>query len=174
MISFLLCFLCSGTALQVNSLGQLTKLEGVWSGTCSGRPGIGTVTKTFTSFYGGKFVKCETVLTIPAKGGKPANVHQDLTIFSYDVMNQTLRMRQFHNEGFVHTCELQSSGLGHWVFEGKDVENLPPGFRPRLTIDLHSDGTLNEVFSLAQPGKDFSEYVRTIVKRLQSATSHRR
>ncbi len=151
--------------VQASPLEPLARLKGVWTGTCSGKPGVGIVTKTFTTLYGGTFVQCDTALKVPATGGKAGTMHEDLSLFSYDAPNQKIRMRQFHNEGFVHTYELKSSTPGHWLFEGQDVENLPAGFRPRLTIDLGSDGSMTEVFSLAAPGKDFSEYVRINLKR---------
>ena len=152
-------------AAQVSPLEPLAKLAGVWTGVCSGRPGTGTVTKTFKSLYDGAFVQCETVLNIPAKDSKPANQHRELSIFSFDAPNQRIRMRQFHNEGFVHTYEMKSSSPGHWISEGGDVENLPKGFRPRLAIDIGPDGALTEVFSLAEPGKDFTDYVKIVLRR---------
>lgn len=56
---------------------------------------------------------------------------------------------------------------GTLVFVTEAIENIPPGFRARETYLLRGADELEEVFELAEPGKEFEVYSRTKLKRVK-------
>jgi len=76
-------------------------------------------------------------------------------------------MRQFHGEGFVnqYTADL-SSDTAKLVFTSESIENIPSGWRARETYAVFSADEFEELFKLAQPGKDFELYSRVRLKRV--------
>jgi hypothetical protein len=52
------------------------------------------------------------------------------------------------------------------VFTSEAIDNIPAGYRARETYTLRGPNELEEVFELAEPGKDFTIYSRTRLKRV--------
>jgi hypothetical protein len=89
-------------------------------------------------------------------------------IFSFDKARKRIVFRQFHVEGFVSEYVQQDSATpGVLVFETEAIENIPSGWRARETYRLLPSGELEEVFELAEAGKDFEVYSRTRLRRLR-------
>ena len=53
------------------------------------------------------------------------------------------------------------------MFNSEGIENIPPGYRARETYLLHGPEDLEEVFEMAEPGKEFAVYSRTKLKRVK-------
>ena len=53
------------------------------------------------------------------------------------------------------------------VFVSESIENIPPGYRSRETFKILGPQQFEEVFELAEPGKDFSVYSTTLLRRVQ-------
>jgi hypothetical protein len=76
--------------------------------------------------------------------------------------------RQFHIEGFVTTYLHDLDGTaGTFSFTSEAIENIAAGYRARETYMMKSADELEEVFELAEPGKDFALYSRTRLKRVK-------
>ena len=50
------------------------------------------------------------------------------------------------------------------MFTTEAIENIPPGWRARETYVIGAD-RLEEIFELAEPGKDFAVYSRNRLTR---------
>ena len=56
---------------------------------------------------------------------------------------------------------------GTLAFTSEAIENIPPGYRARETYLLHSPDEFEEVFEMAEPGKEFAVYSRTKLTRVK-------
>lgn len=56
--------------------------------------------------------------------------------------------------------EVTRNGEGPWI------ENVPAGWQARETYRLEATGELVEVFELAEPGKEFTVYSETRLRRV--------
>jgi len=84
-------------------------------------------------------------------------VHQDLGLFSYDQGREKFVFRQFHVEGFVNQYVLDSLATDGrtFLFTTESIENIPAGWRARLTYQIIGDDQYRQIFELAPPEKDF-------------------
>ena len=77
--------------------------------------------------------------------------------------------RQFHVEGFVvHYVLEPPTKPGTFVFISEAIENIPAGYRSRETHVVLGPDEFEEVFELAEPGKDFQIMVKNIDGALES------
>jgi hypothetical protein len=53
------------------------------------------------------------------------------------------------------------------VFVSEAIENIPAGFRARQTYRLVSPDEFEETFEMAEPGKDFTLYSQTKLRRVK-------
>jgi hypothetical protein len=115
---------------------------------------------------GARFVQVKNVSTYPPQEKNPKGErHEDLGLFSYDSARKAIVFRQFHVEGFVHQYVLDpTSPPDRLVFTTEAIENIPPGWRARETYVIGAD-RLEEIFELAEPGKDFAVYSRNRLMR---------
>ncbi|HYR29812.1 MAG TPA: hypothetical protein VEU30_15185 [Thermoanaerobaculia bacterium] len=135
-------------------LAPLQFMVGEWRGTSRGEPGEGTVHRVCERVLRDRFIECRTTVTYENE------VHVDRALFSYDKGAKKLRLRQFHGEGFVNTYEAE--GL---VFTTTAIENIPAGWRARESYERPSPDTWNERFELAGPGKEFTLYSASSLRR---------
>lgn len=78
-------------------------LVGRWEGTTEGQPGHGTVARSYGYVLGDRFIHERSTSTYPPQEkNKKGEVHEHLSMFSYDRMRKVLVLRQFHTEGFVN------------------------------------------------------------------------
>lgn len=146
------------TLIGAAPLDPLKPLLGNWTGTTEGASGKGTVTRKYEAVYGGKYIRFETTAKFPPKNGKPGEVHRDFGVFSYDSSAKAFSLREFHIEGFVNTYAQKSSVKGVFSFESTSIENIPSGFRAKTELKLKGKRQLEEVFSIAEPGKEYAIY----------------
>jgi hypothetical protein len=161
-----------GVASQTQELPELSSLDfflGKWEGTAEGQPGKGTVTREYAPLLRSKIVQAKHHGVYPPQPANPkGEVHEDTGIYSYDSGVKRIRFRQFHVEGFVvHYVLEPETKPGTFVFVSDAIENIPTGYRSRETHVVLGPDEFEEVFELADPGKDFQVYSRTRLKRVK-------
>jgi hypothetical protein len=152
-----------------DNLAPIAPFIGRWAGTSEGQPGKGTVERDYERALGSRFIRVRNRSTYPPQEKNPkGEVHEDEGFFSFDRARKRLLFRQFHIEGFVttyvHDVEAKSGTVS---FTTEAIENIPPGYRARETYTMTGPDELEEVFELAEPGKDFTLYTRTRLKRVR-------
>jgi hypothetical protein len=159
-------FAVAAAAQQPDPFAPLRALEGRWEGPASGEPGKGVSTREYKFDLAGRFLvaRNKAVYEPKSPGAKP-EVHEDLGIFSYDRAAKKLVLRQFHGEGFVN--EYTQEGANPLEFVTVRIENIPAGWKAKEVYRVISPDEIEETFSLAQPGKDFAVYSRTVLKRVR-------
>jgi hypothetical protein len=152
-----------------DNLASLSFFLGRWEGTAEGQPGNGTATREYTSELRSKIIQAKHRGVYPAQPANPkGEVHEDLGIYSFDSAAKRVRFRQFHVEGFViHYVQEPVTKPGVWVFTSEAIENIPKGYRSRETLVQIGPDEFEEVFELADPGKEFAVYSRTRFKRVR-------
>jgi hypothetical protein len=51
------------------------------------------------------------------------------------------------------------------VFITEQIENIPAGWKAKETFQFTGENEFTEIFELAEPGKDFMIYTKTVFKR---------
>lgn len=94
-------------------------------------------------------------------------IHEDWEFFSLDQIRKTFVLRQFHVEGFVNQYVLESLSEDgkSFVFVSEHIENIPRGFKARLTFKILSEDEFQQTFDLAGPGQEFACYSSGVMKR---------
>ncbi len=141
---------------------------GNWEGTVKGKYGPGKIEQEFQFVLRGEFfqVKNKTLFE-PAENEPEGEGHEDLGLFSYDRSREKFVFRQFHVETFVNQYVLDSlSADGKtFMFTSESIENIPAGWRARLTYKILSDDEYLQIFELAPPQKDFEPCTQGHLRR---------
>jgi hypothetical protein len=182
----LLCALCLGSATfatalaaaqestapaqpaPVDSWQAIRVLEGSWTGTAEGEPGVGTVHRTYQFVLEHRYLHERNVSAYDSKQlNTPGELHEHWSFFSYDKTRKRLVLRQFHQEGFVvqYVFVAEQSSPQKLVFESESLENLDSRWRARETYEIRSPTEFTETFELAPPGKEFAMYSKTSFRR---------
>jgi len=153
-------------AKTVDPLEPVSFLLGLWKGTSTGQPGDAAVEREYTRVLNGRFIHVRNRSTYPPQQRNPkGETHEDIGFISFDKTRDRFVLRQFHVEGFVNQYSAQTPApADRWVFTSEAIENIPAGWRARETYTLQGD-VLEEVFELAEPGKDFEVYSRARLTR---------
>jgi hypothetical protein len=152
-----------------DTLAPVAPFIGRWTGTSEGQPGTGTVERDYERALGARFIRARNRSTYPPQEKNPkGEKHEDEGFFSFDRSRKRILLRQFHVEGFVvsYVQDLDSKA-GTLSFTSEAIENIPPGYRARETYTMTGSDELEEVFELAEPGKEFVLYSRTRLKRVK-------
>jgi hypothetical protein len=156
----------TGQTAPADPLGPVRFLEGRWVGEASGQPGKGRSERTYKRELGGRFLAgTNRSVYEPRKPELKAEVHEDLSYFSFDRSAKQMMLRQFHSEGFVNEYKLTSQGEGKLEFTTFRIDGLPEGWRARESYRIVSNDEVVETFSVAEPGKEFQVYSETRLKR---------
>jgi hypothetical protein len=149
-------------------LSAVQPLVGNWQGTSEGQPGTGTVTREYRAVLRDRFIEETNRSVYPAQEKNPkGELHEHRSFFSFDNARKAVVFRQFHGEGFVNQYVLQpATKPGVLVFVSEAIENIPNGYRARETYTFISDNEFEEVFEIAEPGKDFALYSKARLKRI--------
>ena len=152
-----------------DNLGPIAPLVGRWAGTSEGQPGSGTVERDYERALGSRFIRLRNRNVYPPQEKNPkGEQHEDEGFFSFDRARKRIVFRQFHIEGFVNTyVQDLDAKPGTISFTTEAIENIPSGFRARETYVVTGADELEEIFELAEPGKDFVVYSRTRLKRVK-------
>jgi hypothetical protein len=150
-------------------LAPVARLLGRWTGTSEGQPGKGEVERQYERVLGSRFIQVRNRSTYPPQEKNPkGETHEDIGFLSFDSGRKRLVFRQFHVEGFVNQYLLETSSTSDrlvWVSEA--IENIPAGFRARETYVFLDPDQLEEIFEIAEPGKDFELYSRSRLTRVR-------
>jgi hypothetical protein len=141
---------------------------GEWKGGGKGCPGIAELKAEFKFVLDGKYLQVKgRAVFEPKEKNKKGEVHEDLGYISYDRMRKTFVLRQFHIEGFVNQYVLDtlSSDKKTFVFISESMENISPGWRARSTYKILNENEFQQIFELAQPGKEFEVYSENKLRR---------
>ena len=152
-----------------DNLAPLAPLIGRWTGTSEGQPGKGTVERDYERALGSRFIRIRNRSTYsPQEKNPKGEIHEDEGLFSFDRARKRIVFRQFHVEGFVTTYVRDlDTKPGTLSFTSEAIENIPAGCRARETYILHGVDDLEEIFELAEPGKEFTVYSRSRLKRVR-------
>lgn len=152
-----------------DTLAPVAALVGRWSGTTEGQPGKGRVERDYDRVLGARFIQVRNRSTYPPQDKNPkGEVHEDIGIFSFDSARKRIVLRQFHTEGFVNQYVLDPDApSGRLVLTTEAIENIPAGWRARETYVFTGSDQVEEIFELAEPGKDFEVYSRNRLARVQ-------
>ena len=103
----------------------------------------------------------------PQEKNPKREVYEDWTIFSCDQNRKKFAVREFNIEGYVNqfTLETLSKDNRNFVFVLESSENAPPGLRARLTYEIKNENEFIEIFEIAMPGGDFSEWLKNYRRR---------
>jgi hypothetical protein len=76
-------------------------------------------------------------------------------------MREKYILREFHSEGFINQYVIDSLSADNktMIFVSEAIENIPPGWRARLSFRIQNENEFHETFELAAPGKDFSIFL---------------
>lgn len=158
------------TTAQPDPWTTLRVLEGKWEGPATGDPGKGISYREYRFDLGGRFLTArnKSVYEPKSPGAKP-ETHEDFSMFSHDRALKSIVLRQFHSEGFVNEYTLDSTSDGGMRFEFTTtrIENIPAGWRAKESYHVVSPDEIVETFSLAGPGRDFTIYSETRLKRVK-------
>jgi hypothetical protein len=146
---------------------------GSWRGGGEGTPGTGTGEETFAFILRGTYLQVRNKAVFDPQAKNPTGeVHEDWGVFSYDKARKTFVLRSFHVEGFVNQYVLQDQTADpkSFVFVSESIENIPAGFKARLTYRILDADTFEQTFDLAPPGQEFTCYSKGVMKRQKGAT----
>ena len=146
-------------------------LIGTWYTTSEGQAGSGTGTRQYRFVLRERYIEGRATATYPPQEkNTKGEVHEDVGYISYDRARKRLVFRQFHAEGFVNQYVAdEAPASGKVVFTSEAIENIPSGFRARETWIVQGPDAFEEVFEIAEPGKEFTVYSRTRLKRVSGA-----
>jgi hypothetical protein len=149
-------------------LAPLKFFLGKWVGTSEGQPGKGTAEREYRTLLRSRVVELSNRNVYPPQ---PSNVkgetHEDIGIFSFDRAAKKIRFRQFHVEGFVVEYSSAEANEKTLAFVSESIENIPIGYRSKETYVILGPDEFEEIFELAEAGKDFQVYSRTRLKRVK-------
>lgn len=141
---------------------------GRWKGTGTGKAGESTGERSYELILADQFllVKGRSVFA-PQEDNQSGETHEDLGLISYDKARARYVLREFHVEGYVnqYVSELPVEGDDRFVFVTEAIENIPPGWRARITLEILSPDSFREVFELAGPGKEWACFVDSELHR---------
>ena len=147
-------------------LQPLTFLLGPWEGTSDGQPGTGRLQRETSHVLNARFIQAHNQSVYqPQEKNPKGEVHEDLGLFSFDATRKRLVFRQFHKEGFVNQYVHDPAQTEKMVFTTEAIENIPAGWRARETYVRHGADEFEEIFELAEPGKEFEVYSHAHFKR---------
>jgi hypothetical protein len=160
--------LAGASQAPTSRLIAVQPLVGKWQGTSEGQPGTGTLTREYRMVLGDRFVEETNRSVYPPQEKNPkGEIHEHRSFFSFDNARKTVVFRQFHGEGFVNQFVLEpTTKPGVLVFVTEAIENIPKGYRARERYTFISDNEFEEVFEIAEPGRDFAPYSKSRLKRM--------
>jgi len=116
---------------------------------------------------GARFIQVRNrSIYLPQEKNPKGETHEDVGFLSFDSSRKRIVFRQFHSEGFVNQYVLESNSTpDRLIFTTEAIENIPSGFRARETYVLTESDQFEEVFVIAEPGKEFEIYSRSRLTR---------
>ena len=136
---------------------------GEWDGEESGKAGIGKGDRSYQWIFNNKYLfQKNTSVFKPQPQNEGGETHEDWAFFCYDGVRDKIVLRELHIEGFVIQYILDSipADMKTWVFNSESIENLPPGWKARITYIMEDNNTFDEFFDLAAPDKEYERFLQ--------------
>jgi hypothetical protein len=143
-------------------------LTGEWEGAGTGEWGGSSVDANCQFTLNGRFLEMRTRAVYPAsQKNSSGGVQEELAIVSFDNDRKTFVLRQFQGRGLVNQGVLDSiSADGKTIqFTSEALENVPRGWRARVTYQVVNDRELIYRFEFAPPDKGFEPHSEINLKR---------
>jgi hypothetical protein len=150
---------------------ELQFFAGSWLGKETGASGVGEGDRQYGFIMDGKYLfAMNTSIFHPQEANPEGETHEDWSLFSRDTVRDAIILREFHSEGFVnqYVLDRDQSGVDKIVFVSESIENLPEGWRSRLTLTILGEHDFSEVFELAAPGREYEVLLRNNWRRVIS------
>ena len=145
-------------------------LVGKWEGTGTGKFGNSKIKREYKYLMGGTYIigKNKSTYEVQEKNPK-GEIHDNWDIISYDKVGVKYVIRQFHAEDITNTFSLDSTKAFNGIleFESESIENFIDGWKAKEVYKIINENEFIEIFYLAAPGKEYSEYVRNTFKRIE-------
>ena len=141
---------------------------GQWEGQGEGRSGTSHGRQEWQLVLGGKFLQVKNEARFdPQEKSPKGEVHEDWGFISYDRTRRAYVFRQFHIEGFVnqYVCPGPEADGKTFIFLSEAIENIPPGFKARLTYRILDESNFEQTFDLAPPGQELACYSKGVMTR---------
>jgi hypothetical protein len=162
------CLLFAQTDEKQDVWKPLRFFVGKWEGEGKGCPGVCQLKAESEFIFDDKFLEIKGKAVFkPQEKNPKGGAHEDIGFISYDQSRKKFVLRQFHAEGFVNQYVLDSISPDEktFIFLSENMENMPAGWRARVTYRILNDKEFTTVFELAGPGQDFQTYVESQLKR---------
>lgn len=141
---------------------------GNWESETTGKAGKGIGKQCFAAEMNGQYLSLNVETKFePSEKYPEGEIHIDKGYISYDGFRKKIIYRQFNIEGYVNQYVLLIPKEGVFVFETEAIENVPAGFRARITFEIIDENSFKEGFELAAPGKDYSGCIYNTWKRIK-------
>jgi hypothetical protein len=130
---------------------------------------MGRARRHYARALHGRFIRVRNRSEYPAQEKNPkGEIHEDEGFFSVDRARKKLVLRQFHVESFVNQYVQDDGATPTRIsFTTEAIENIPPGWRARETYVVVGPDAFEEIFELAESGKEFAVYSRTQLRRVK-------
>jgi len=177
-------FLFIFMALQFSLFAQETQQDSTWEifrffidswdGYETGRTGFGKGGREYKLILNDKYLYfANTSIFKPQEKNPRGEIHEDWTIFSYDNIRKKYIVRQLNSEGYINKFVLDSisTDTTTFIFLTEEMENVPDGYRARLTYIIQNEDEFTEKFELAPPNKDYQLFLHNFWKRTDTGKS---
>lgn len=137
-------------------------LLGSWRGRETGKAGEGRGERTYRLVLDDRYLFSENRSVFePQEANPEGEVHEDRGYLSYDAAREAFVLRSFHSEGFVNQYVLEERDPAGetFVFVAEEMENVPEGWRARLTLRRRGENAFQETFELAAPDSDYEVFL---------------
>jgi len=154
--------LFSSSLIAQNPLSDFEFLVGNWQGVESGVAGDGIGFRTYTWQLGNNYIMHNNASHFPKAETKPkGEVHRDFGILSFNKVDSSIILREYHVEGFVNIYkqDKESSNDSIFIFITREIENNPGNWVARSTYKKISDNEFIENFEIAMDGKNFKDFL---------------
>jgi len=141
---------------------------GRWQGQGEGQGGVSKGQQEWALALRDRYIEVSNLTVFdPQEKNPKGERHEDRGFISYDQGRKAYVFRQFHVEGFVnqYVCSTPCPAGKVFTFVSESIENLPAGFKARLTYEVLSNNEFRQTFDLAEPGKDFTCYSQGVMKK---------
>jgi len=134
---------------------------GHWKSDPSACIGIGKATRIYQWVLDSNYLFSKTEALFETDNPS-TDRHMDWSISSYDKVNNRLKIREFHSEGYVieYYNDSISADKKTMTYISNALENTPKGWSARLIIKIINENTFDEYFDLAKPDEPFKTYVK--------------
>jgi hypothetical protein len=143
---------------------------GKWDLVCKGKPGQAKGEGEFKFLSNEKYIQLSGKIAFePNEKNKISSMNEDFGIFSFDSFRKKIIFRHFQAEGFIIQYVIDSISTDEKYFQmnSENIENIPPGFKTRVTYRILDENNFYSVFELGLPGKDYEVYVQNNFSKKQ-------